>query len=236
MGLFSSALGGFGLDMLGSGAQTAMSYDANRRLQQKSMDWEKEKLQNSVQWHMQDLEKAGLNPILAASQGAIGGSTSASVSGGNYSAGLDRYENANTAKKAQKSLEELQNAQVDKAKAEAEAAGIATAKEAAELEANRGRYEAEKAFNNSKVGRWLNMIGMGGRSVQPVVNAIGTAMGGAMVGRGIKTLRTINSAPKALQVDQAMKEAGRKMGQRMMNPGKEEWIRQPTATGGFMEY
>lgn len=39
--------------------------------------WEKEKMQNAYQWTMQDMEKAGLNPILAATNGAnMGGSIS----------------------------------------------------------------------------------------------------------------------------------------------------------------
>lgn len=67
--------------ILGDTASTAAQYFANRDLQQRANDYTSTMMQNKHQWEVQDLRKAGLNPILSA-RGAtpIGTSASASIS------------------------------------------------------------------------------------------------------------------------------------------------------------
>lgn len=47
-----------------------------RESQERQIEWEREKATHAHQWEMEDLRKAGLNPILAANSGATAGSIS----------------------------------------------------------------------------------------------------------------------------------------------------------------
>lgn len=79
-----------------SGFGAMMANNEARAASQRQMDFQKETLQNSFQWGMQDMSKAGLNPILAYQRGgagSAGGSTytpqnvgSNSVTGGSTAA------------------------------------------------------------------------------------------------------------------------------------------------------
>lgn len=70
--------------ILGGLAGNAMSFmgqksanKTNRQLMERQLAWERERAQNAHQWEVQDLRKAGLNPILSANNGAMTGSVSA---------------------------------------------------------------------------------------------------------------------------------------------------------------
>lgn len=78
-GAGSAAIAG-GLGLAGSlyGANSASKASGLSWKQQVLMamfqrDWEKEKMQNAYQWTVEDMEKAGLNPILATRNGANSG-------------------------------------------------------------------------------------------------------------------------------------------------------------------
>lgn len=78
-GAVSAAIAG-GLGLAGSlyGANSASKASGLSWKQQVLMamfqrDWEKEKMQNAYQWTVADMEKAGLNPILATRNGANSG-------------------------------------------------------------------------------------------------------------------------------------------------------------------
>ncbi len=75
-GLDDAVVGGvLGLagDFLGASmAQSAQgsAIAANKEMQQRNIDWEREQLQNKHQWEVGDLRRAGLNPILSATTGS----------------------------------------------------------------------------------------------------------------------------------------------------------------------
>lgn len=78
MGWFSKALGsitgadvlGFAGGLLGANSKNKANSAANAQM----IEWERERAKNAHQWEVEDLRKAGLNPILSA--GGIGASTS----------------------------------------------------------------------------------------------------------------------------------------------------------------
>ncbi len=78
-GAGSAAIAG-GLGLAGSlyGANSAskaagLSWKQQVLMAMFQRDWEKEKMQNAYQWTVEDMEKAGLNPILATRNGANSG-------------------------------------------------------------------------------------------------------------------------------------------------------------------
>lgn len=71
---------GAGTAMLGSMGSAAASAIAADRAQKRQIAWERERAKNAHQWEVQDLMKAGLNPILSSGgQGASTGGISAPV-------------------------------------------------------------------------------------------------------------------------------------------------------------
>lgn len=58
-------LGGV-LDIAGGIFSADMQNSATEAMQQRNIDWQREQLQNKHQWEVEDLRKAGLNPILSA--------------------------------------------------------------------------------------------------------------------------------------------------------------------------
>lgn len=228
MGFASAAMAAIGskaLDIGGTAANAAMSYEANRRLQQKANEWEEKKLKNAVQWRMQDLKAAGINPILAGQIGLATGSTGASV--GIPSSGttdLSNYSKAETAKKAQRAQEKLQNAEVNKAQAEQRAAEATAQRLEAENATNAPRYKAEKEFFDSKIGNVLHKVGLGAKELSPAVSAIGGGIIGGGIIRGLKTATTARKA--ATNVVMRDKEGRAYIpGNKIQEATKEDWQR-----------
>lgn len=245
MGFASAALAAIGskaLDIGGTAANAAMSYEANRRLQQKAFDWEEKKLKNATQWHMQDLKAAGINPILAAQTGLATGSVSGSV--GIPSSGttdFSNYSKAITAKKAQKAQEKLQNAEVNKAQAEQRAAEATAKRLEAENATNAPRYKAEKEFFDSKVGNILHKIGLGAKELSPAVSAIGGGIIGGGIMRGLKNATTARKAATSViirdnngrayipgdKIHEATKEDWAKLAAEHLSPRERGYMRYP---------
>lgn len=65
--------------LINTGLSSFLSYDANRKLQQKQMKWQEKMSNTAHQREVKDLREAGLNPILSATGGA--GATTPSGAG-----------------------------------------------------------------------------------------------------------------------------------------------------------
>lgn len=107
MSLFGSAAGAIagGVSSLLGGA---LSNSASRAASSQQHDWNVSDYQHRYQWSMQDMQKAGLNPILAATQGIGGSINGASALASQYNlgegvtAGMSASAAGNSAKAAQK--------------------------------------------------------------------------------------------------------------------------------------
>lgn len=76
MGIFSAiSAGTIGAAASLLGANKAAS--SAKQVNERQIEWEKERATHAHQWEMEDLRKAGLNPILAANNGASTGGISA---------------------------------------------------------------------------------------------------------------------------------------------------------------
>lgn len=65
MGFFDAVIGGV-FDLAGAAFQNS----ATEGMQENNIAWQREQLQNKHQWEVEDLRKAGLNPILSATNGS----------------------------------------------------------------------------------------------------------------------------------------------------------------------
>lgn len=132
MGFFDAVLGVAG-NLLGAHMQNS----ATESFQQSNISWQREQLQNKHQWEVEDLRKAGLNPILSATNGSSAVSAG-SPQGANPDINLTKMMNeiANSAlmKKQEQSID-FQN-QTERIRAEAEMI----------------KAEQEKARTNSVIG------------------------------------------------------------------------------------
>lgn len=75
--------------LIGGVASAAGQWMANseaKEASQRQMDFQKETLRHQYQWGMEDMRKAGLNPILAYKQGGAGSASGADYTPGNVGA------------------------------------------------------------------------------------------------------------------------------------------------------
>lgn len=114
MGLFDAVIGGV-FDLAGAAFQNSATED----LQDNNIAWQKMQLQNKHQWEVEDLRKAGLNPILSAFNG------SSAVSAGSpqgapvdFGRALEALSHSSLMKK-QEEVQDFQN-QTERIKADAD--------------------------------------------------------------------------------------------------------------------
>ena len=101
-GLVSGAVSAFGASRANKAAQAAAS---------RQMEFQRESAQNSYQWAVADMKKAGINPMLAYQQGGAQALSGASYSPQNELAGGSAATNAavNTALAVKKQRAEIKN-------------------------------------------------------------------------------------------------------------------------------
>lgn len=111
-GLLDTVGGIFGADMGNSAAA---------EMQERNIAWQREQLQNKHQWEVEDLRKAGLNPILSATSGSSAVSAGVPASHApeiNISRALEAISHSSLMKKQQESVD-YQN-QTERIKADAD--------------------------------------------------------------------------------------------------------------------
>ena len=153
MGWLSSAIGGAS-SLIGG----ALSNSANRHAASQQHEWNVSDYQHRYQWTIQDMEKAGLNPILAATQGIGGSINGASALASQYNLGEGVTQGMagdaahNSAKAAQKQADvaaDVGQATADKLKSDITLNGSSARKlDADTSSANLANQLFEKTFEN----------------------------------------------------------------------------------------
>lgn len=107
----------------GSFLGSAFDYGFNSAGAAKQNAYNVENYKHRYQWAVQDMREAGLNPILAATNGiggSIAGSSAASIGGTNLGSTLNSARAASAAERQAKNAEHLALSQIDKNVAEAD--------------------------------------------------------------------------------------------------------------------
>lgn len=114
-----SALGSAALGVGSSGINSAIGYYFDKKLMAKQFEYQKEVLQNQVQWRVKDLRNAGINPMLA---GDYQGTASAGVTIPSGKEGdIDILKSISAAKQFALQDEQLKTQQAQTLKTNAEA-------------------------------------------------------------------------------------------------------------------
>ena len=125
MSWLSNTLGSIAGSVLGSAVQN--HYNSANAAQ--ANQWNVENYKHRYQWAVEDMRKAGLNPILAATNGiggSISGASAASVGMSDIGSTMNSAKAASAAERQAKNAEHLAISQIDKNVAEADSTRQAT--------------------------------------------------------------------------------------------------------------
>lgn len=119
MSWLSDTLGSVAGSVLGSAVQN--HYNSANAAQ--ANEWNVENYKHRYQWAVEDMRNAGLNPILAATNGiggSISGASAASVGMSDIGSTMNSARSASAAERQAKNAEHLAGSQIDKNNAEAD--------------------------------------------------------------------------------------------------------------------
>ena len=197
MGL-GAAGGGMALGEISKGIHNLVAKNWRRKEQRRAFERAVKAYRHRYQWTMEDMRKAGLNPILAA-RGGIGGVGSVgSFATPGVTAGGGSYGNIAdiaSAMELKGQQGKVQRATVDKVTAEAD-----TAKAMARMQERIDRWQKEhpEVFSTGQRRKALGTVGM--MTTAPfdtgTVRAVEDAIGGTL---GPMMLRVMNSAKDAYE-------------------------------------
>lgn len=125
MSWLSDTVGSIAGSVLGSAVQN--HYNSANAAQANA--WNVENYKHRYQWAVEDMRKAGLNPILAATNGiggSISGASAASVGMSDIGSAMNSAKSASAAERQAKNAEHLAVSQIDKNVAEADSTRQAT--------------------------------------------------------------------------------------------------------------
>lgn len=125
MSWLSNTLGSIAGSLFGSAAQN--HYNSANAAQ--ANEWNVENYKHRYQWAAEDMRKAGLNPVLAATNGiggSISGASAASVGMSDIGSTMNSAKAASAAERQAKNAEHLAVSQIDKNVAEADSVRQAT--------------------------------------------------------------------------------------------------------------
>lgn len=162
MGFFDGLIGG-ALDIVGGIISADMQNSASEGMQANNIAWQREQLQNKHQWEVEDLRKAGLNPILSAAN------ASSAVSAGSP-------QGANPDIKLSKTLEALSNSalmqkQEDIAEYDAQTRRISATAQKIIAQTERDKTPSAIGVNEMQAG-WYSMQTELARSEWPFKQAM----------------------------------------------------------------
>lgn len=110
----------FGMDQLSNALNSKRSYNYNLKLQKQNQEWQEHMSSTSHQREVEDLRRAGLNPVLSANSGAsYGAASGGGVSGGSNS-GSDLLKSMGDVLSLQQKMADIDNTKANTEKAKAE--------------------------------------------------------------------------------------------------------------------
>lgn len=142
---FGSSVGNMGMGLIGDMANSALNYYLQKDLQEESQDWQRYVMQNQKQWQVDDLKKAGLNPVLATGLGTSAPSSPTATFTGATSQGMREALASIRRRESQ-----LGDQQLEKLKAETKAAEAVARSASAQALKDEMSADVETGFWKSK--------------------------------------------------------------------------------------